>query len=54
MKKLGIQIVKGDRYYRGYDGLEILPNGRRPIRFVIRDTIKRVDRKLADMIHRGA
>ena len=28
-----------ERHYRGYDGAQILPDGRRPIRWVIRDTI---------------
>lgn len=27
------------RHYRGVDGREILPDGRRPLWFVIRDTI---------------
>ncbi len=53
-RKRGVTIVKGERHYRGYDGREILPDGRRPIRFVIHDAIKRLDHKLADMIHRGA
>ncbi len=39
MRKRGVTIVKGERHYRGYDGKEILPDGRRPIRFVIRDWI---------------
>lgn len=39
-RRIGVLVViKGSRHFRGYDGKEILPDGRRPIRFVIRDTI---------------
>jgi hypothetical protein len=34
-----VQVVKGERHFRGYDGKEILPDGTRPIWFVIRDWI---------------
>ena len=31
--------VMRTRHYRGHDGVQILPDGRRPIRWVIRDWV---------------
>ena len=36
---MSVVIRKGKRHYRGYDGKEVLPDGSRPIRWIIRDTI---------------